>query len=236
MCPRAPYRINPSSVTHNELPAKIQDARRAFHARMIDYFETKPSFDVKKLWFIAALLDPRWKKLDFEGADLIRAETKRDAVRWLTTEYKKMYEHKVYKPPPAGSSSAPRAAASASASSAKRRKLTAAAFFGTDADDDDETLPENAATATGKAYEDEITAYLNLPKESNKIDPAKWWKEKETNFPNLSVMARQYLGCPASSATVERLFSHVGIAFSKKRKSSQADTLIDEIFTKLVAP
>ena len=33
-------------------------------------------------------------------------------------------------------------------------------------------------------------------------------------------MARQYLGCPASSATIERLFSVVGIAFSDKRKSA----------------
>ena len=41
-------------------------------------------------------------------------------------------------------------------------------------------------------------------------------------FPNLEVMARQYLGCPATSATVERLFSKVGVAFSDKRKSSEA--------------
>ena len=44
-------------------------------------------------------------------------------------------------------------------------------------------------------------------------------------FPNLEVMARQYLGCPATSATVERLFSKVGVAFSKRRKRSEAKTL-----------
>ena len=44
-------------------------------------------------------------------------------------------------------------------------------------------------------------------------------------FPNLEVMARQYLGCPATSATVERLFSKAGVAFSDKRKSSEAKTL-----------
>ena len=44
-------------------------------------------------------------------------------------------------------------------------------------------------------------------------------------FPNVAVMARQYLGCPATSATVERLFSKVGVAFSAKRKSSDAGTL-----------
>ena len=46
-------------------------------------------------------------------------------------------------------------------------------------------------------------------------------------------MARQYLGCPATSATVERLFSAVGLAFSNRRKSSSADTLADMAFTKL---
>ena len=49
----------------------------------------------------------------------------------------------------------------------------------------------------------------------------------------LQVMARQYLGCPASSATVERLFSQVGIAFSDRRKCATAATIADIIFTKL---
>ena len=40
-------------------------------------------------------------------------------------------------------------------------------------------------------------------------------------------------GCPATSATVERLFSAVGLAFSDQRKSSSADTLADIAFTKL---
>ena len=39
--------------------------------------------------------------------------------------------------------------------------------------------------------------------------------------------------CPASSATVERLFSQVGIAFADLRKNSTAETLRDILFTKL---
>ena len=49
-------------------------------------------------------------------------------------------------------------------------------------------------------------------------------------------MARQYLGCPASSATVKRLFSVAGIAFSDKRKSAKASTLEATTFTKLNLP
>ena len=52
-----------------------------------------------------------------------------------------------------------------------------------------------------------------------------WWLEHRQQFPNLEVMARQYLGCPATLATVERLFSKVGLAFSKLRKNSEAETL-----------
>ena len=54
-------------------------------------------------------------------------------------------------------------------------------------------------------------------------------------FPNLAVMARQYLGCPASAA-VERLFSQVGIAFAAKRKSGEAATLEDIMFARINLP
>ena len=49
-------------------------------------------------------------------------------------------------------------------------------------------------------------------------------------------MARQYLGCPATSATVERLFSKVGIAFSAKHKSAEAATLEDIVFAQVNLP
>ena len=86
-----------------------------------------------------------------------------------------------------------------------------------------------------RPHADELAAYLALPQIDYKTewDALDWWKENATKFPNLSVMARQYLGCPASSATVERLFSQVGIAFSDWRKSATAATIADIIFTKL---
>ena len=46
-------------------------------------------------------------------------------------------------------------------------------------------------------------------------------------------MARQYLGCPATSASVERLFSVVGNNFTKKRKNNEASTIADIVFTKV---
>ena len=49
----------------------------------------------------------------------------------------------------------------------------------------------------------------------------------------LAVMARQYLGCPATSAAVERLFSQVGIMFSKNRQRSKAATIAHGMFAKI---
>ena len=56
-------------------------------------------------------------------------------------------------------------------------------------------------------------------------DATEWWQEHAKEFPNVAVMARQYLGCPSSSAAVERLFFQVGIAFAAKSKSASAATL-----------
>ena len=120
----------------------------------------------------------------------------------------------------------------------KRRKASAASFF----------VPRVAgAAAAAKApaaapaddapHRDELAAYLALPQieYQSEWDALEWWQENANKFPNLSVMARQYLGCPASSATVERLFlglfSHVGIAFSDKRKSAYAKTISNIIFS-----
>ena len=93
--------------------------------------------------------------------------------------------------------------------------------------------PAGDADAKDKPHTDELVAYLALPQVNNENEwtPLKWWEQHAKQFPNLSVMARQYLGCPATSATVERLFSKVGIAFSSKRKSAGADTIANIIFT-----
>ena len=63
-------------------------------------------------------------------------------------------------------------------------------------------------------------------------DVKEWWLANAKQFPNVERMARQYLGCPASSAAVERLFSAVGIAFSDKCKSTSAATLMDRMFAR----
>ena len=45
----------------------------------------------------------------------------------------------------------------------------------------------------------------------------KWWKEHAVLFPYLSQVARRYLAMPATSASVERLFSVAGQVVTAKR-------------------
>ena len=56
-------------------------------------------------------------------------------------------------------------------------------------------------------------------------DILEWWAANEIHFPALSVMARQYLGVPATSASAERLFSIAGRVFDDLRQNIRGDML-----------
>ena len=54
---------------------------------------------------------------------------------------------------------------------------------------------------------DELETYLALPqiKYTTERDATDWWKEHAKKFPNVTVMARQYLGCPASGSGSQKV-------------------------------
>jgi len=71
----------------------------------------------------------------------------------------------------------------------------------------------------------EANRYLELPAAPMNTDPLEWWAANEINFPALSVMARQYLGVPATSALAECLFSLAGRAFDDLRQCMKEEML-----------
>jgi hypothetical protein len=73
--------------------------------------------------------------------------------------------------------------------------------------------------------QDELNTYFSLPDATLDTDPLQWWPRHEKLLPSLSRMARQFLGVPASSAAVERLFSGVGQDFAKQRQAMSEETL-----------
>ena len=213
--------LNPVTVRHDKLTDKMQAARKALHNQFVERFDTDVPIDCKKFWFISTMCDPRFKKLTFLHDGMMTDVMRANAVKWFTAEFNRNYKNKFNNSTEAaagdggGEATRPR--------HLKRRKTSAAGFF---AGSDDEDADKEEAVV------DELEAYLAVPqiKYKTEKDTMLWWQEFEPKFPNVAIMARQYLGCPASSATVERLFSTVGIAFSAKRKSAEAATVADIMF------
>ena len=83
-----------------------------------------------------------------------------------------------------------------------------------------------AAQALVPVVKSEAKRYLELPAPPMNTDTLEWWAANEIcNFPALSVMARQYLGVPATSASAECLFSIAGRAFDDLRQGMKEQML-----------
>ena len=69
-----------------------------------------------------------------------------------------------------------------------------------------------AAEAAPSQVKTEAKLYLEVPAPPLETDVPEWWALNEMKFTALSVMVRQYLGVPATSASAESLFSIAGRA------------------------
>ena len=74
--------------------------------------------------------------------------------------------------------------------------------------------------------DNEIESYLEEPcvTFSKLLISCKFWKSR-TEFPILKNLARKFLAVPASTCTVERIFSDLGNIMTVKRCQMDADTL-----------
>ena len=82
----------------------------------------------------------------------------------------------------------------------KKRKVSLGGLLGKVKKEkkDDEPTPEI----------DELEQYLADSEEPDiEVDVLAWWKAKESKWPALAKMVKQYFAAPASSAGVERVFS-----------------------------
>jgi hypothetical protein len=62
------------------------------------------------------------------------------------------------------------------------------------------------STSTMTEMEQYLEINTMLPSDTS-TDVLKWWSAKRSTFPTISLMARDYLCIPATSASVERIFS-----------------------------
>ena len=81
--------------------------------------------------------------------------------------------------------------------------------------------------------EDLIDDYLKLIYSTQYKDALLFWKLHDQKFQILSTLAKKYLGVPASSASVERMFSISGHILSSKRASMSVRLFAVLVFLKL---
>ena len=86
-----------------------------------------------------------------------------------------------------------------------------------------------------RVSETEAEKYLKLvpvPKLMT-TDILDWWATHEAEFPNLARMARQFLGCPATSASAERVFSWAGRLYNDLTQHMTDGTLEERMWAKV---
>lgn len=82
-------------------------------------------------------------------------------------------------------------------------------------------------------YDISIDSYCSLIENGNFTDALAFWKLNEHKYPELSQLARKFLGVQASSASVERMFNFAGHIFSNKRRRTGVKLFENLVFLKL---
>ena len=154
----------------------------------------------------AKALDPRFRNLKFLSTeDILKVKFK---LHTLALEARRV---QVREEPEEDDSDQPD-------NSRQKPKTVLDTLLGTD---DEEELEDEDPGQDGREDDvrNELFAYFRekqIPKDKN---PLQWWKEKETKFPALAVLAKSYLAAPTTSTPLERLFSAAGTIVSKKGAS-----------------
>ena len=78
-----------------------------------------------------------------------------------------------------------------------------------------------------------VNTSCNLVESGDYKDALDFWRLNERKFPELSKLAKKFLGVQASSASVERMFNFAGHIFSNKRRITGVKLFENLVFLKL---
>ena len=197
----------------NCLRPEVAEARQVVYEDMVMRWKTEMPENLKRFYMIATICDPRQKSLRFPGVTTVgRAQ----AREWFAAEYVSHWG-------PAPPETAPVATSPAMhmrTPKAPNHPQHAGATFMHFMENLAQLQEAESSSEEEDAIESEVEKYFDLPDEPMSTDVLQWWAHHETAFPLLSLMmARQYLGCPATSASAERLFSIAGRAYDDLRQA-----------------
>ena len=99
-------------------------------------------------------------------------------------------------------------------------------------DDEDEEMEEEEEREESQISKSEVEEYLLLSQAPfiMAFDLFDWWKSRSLMWPNLSIMARQFLALPTTFGCVERLFTAGAVMHGDLRKRLKEETLDIQLF------
>ncbi len=196
-----------SVLRHSSLIPAVRTGREAMHDEFVQRWVNDLSMSILEDYIVSTLLDPRFKNWDFDGCNIYDGGnmTRDRAISFLRTAWTN------FKPTVAAE-----AARSPAVQASDPRSFGEASF-----------LRKKTGASTPVVKKDQLDSYLSLPQEANEdgFDVMVWWNEKAKDLPDVYRMALQFLGCPATTAGVERTFSAAGRMHDDLRKNTEEDTL-----------
>ncbi|XP_034238086.1 zinc finger BED domain-containing protein 4 [Thrips palmi] len=83
---------------------------------------------------------------------------------------------------------------------------------------------------SSKKIQDEVKSYLLLPTIEVEEDPLAWWKANHTSFPNLALVAKQYLAIAGTEVSSERVASSGSNVVTPKRTNLATEHVKELVF------
>ncbi|KAK3242100.1 La ribonucleoprotein [Cymbomonas tetramitiformis] len=199
-----------TELKHTGLLPAVREGREAMYTQFEQRWCADLPMGILEDYTVSTLLDPRWKNWDFDGCNIFDygSMTRERALSFLRTAWTDFK--------PALSADSARLSSCAS----EKRATGESSFM--------RKKKQTASSSTlALVIKDQLDTYLSLPQEANEegFDVMLWWNEKAKDLPDVYRMARQFLGCPATTGGVERTFSAAGRMHDDLRKSTDEDTL-----------
>jgi hypothetical protein len=190
----------------------LKEIKKNIYSALIYYWDIPNEFGL-----MAALLDPRYKNLDF----IDNEDEKQQIIQRLRDEFNEIEGSRMPIPELPLNNPVPSDAESSIRSHKEyhqRRKM--------------KNKKEDKSPVPNTTIIDEITNYLSLPLALETENPLTWWQLRLQMFPKLSKIVRKYLAIPATSVSSERLFSDAGNLINTKRTNLDTKLVAQMLFLK----
>ena len=216
----------PKLVAAALLTTPTRDARELMHRDLIDRFVAQVEGTSSEIdYWIALFLDPQFNHGKFTSERNVPAAK----IAWGLEQLRALWARE-YKPTPEVPDPAPATEAGANVQPPKKAKTTTS-LFGLLAMT--QSLAAPPPPVDDPAVEvDELEMYLARPQltVTENFNVLKWWRAHTGVYPHLVKMVRNVLGCPLSSAGVERLFSDAGRMYSDEQQQMRAELMKAVLF------